>query len=102
MTMRNKNGVLKPKQVLSLLTATISPIRTTIQKALNDPNWNSAVNEEYDVQIVNKTWSLVPRPKGTNIVNSMWLHKHKLDADGEYNQKCPARRTFQGIEHKSI
>lgn len=37
---------------------------------------------EYDAQIKNKTWRLVPRPKGANIINSMWLYKHKIDADG--------------------
>lgn len=38
--------------------------------------------EEYDAQIKNKTWGLVPRPYGANIINSMWLYKHKFDADG--------------------
>lgn len=38
--------------------------------------------EEYDAQIKNKTWGLVPRPYGANVINSMWLYKHKCDADG--------------------
>lgn len=40
------------------------------------------MTEEYDAQIRNKTWRLVPRPMNANIINSMWLYKHKYDADG--------------------
>lgn len=58
MTTRSKSGVVKHKQVLSLLVA--SPILTTIQKCLLDPNWNAALHKEYDAHIVNKTWSLAP------------------------------------------
>lgn len=39
--------------------------------------------EEYDAQIKNGTWRLVPKPKDANIINSMWLFKHKFDADGK-------------------
>lgn len=86
MTTRSKSGVLKPKQVISLLSTYVSPLPTNVHKALQDPNWNPAVNEEYDAQIVNKTWSLVPRPQGANIVNSLWLYKHKIGADGLPNR----------------
>ena len=29
-----------------------------------------------------ETWILVPRPKNTNIVRSMWMYKHKFNAVG--------------------
>lgn len=41
-----------------------------------------AVTDEYGALIKNKTWTLVPRPPGANIVRSMWLYKHKFNADG--------------------
>lgn len=82
MKTRSQTGVRKTKQPVSLLTSSVSPIPTTHQKALSEPNWNPAMTDEYDAQINNKTWSLVPRPKDANIVNSIWLFKHKHDADG--------------------
>lgn len=38
--------------------------------------------EEYDAQIKNKIWGLVPRPLGANVINFMWFYKHKCDAGG--------------------
>ena len=42
------------------------------------------MNVEYNAIIKSGTYDLVPRPKHTNIVRSMWLHKHKFDADGNF------------------
>lgn len=82
MTTKSQTSTRKSKQPLSFLTSSVSPIPTTHQKTLSDPNWNPAMTDEYDAQINNKTCSLVPRPVDANIVNSMWLFKNKHDADG--------------------
>ncbi|GKF81377.1 ribonuclease H-like domain-containing protein, partial [Tanacetum coccineum] len=37
--------------------------------------------DEYNALISNRTWALVPRPTNVNIVRSMWLFKHKFNAD---------------------
>lgn len=37
---------------------------------------------EYKTLISNETWVLVPRPSNVNVVNSIWLLKKKLIADG--------------------
>lgn len=58
------------------------PTKTHLQ-ALEDPNWNPTVNEEYDALIKNGMWTLVPRPKATNIVRSIWLFRHKFGPDGK-------------------
>ena len=42
------------------------------------------MNCEFDVIIKSRTFDLVPRPKNTNIVRCMWLHKHKYDAQGNF------------------
>ena len=34
------------------------------------------------MQIKNRTWRLVPRPYGANVITSMWLYKYKHDAEG--------------------
>ncbi|GKA59639.1 ribonuclease H-like domain-containing protein [Tanacetum coccineum] len=38
--------------------------------------------DEFNALIKNGTWVLVPRPTNANIVRSMWLFKHKFNADG--------------------
>lgn len=59
--------------------------------------------DEYGVQIDNKTWSLVHRPKDANIVNFMCLFKHKHDANNFLihdkarlvaNEKTQAKRIY--------
>nr|GEW75863.1 ribonuclease H-like domain-containing protein [Tanacetum cinerariifolium] len=40
------------------------------------------MHDEYHALIKNKTWTLVRRPPGTNIVRCMWLFRHKYLADG--------------------
>ena len=40
------------------------------------------MTEEYDAILQNRTWTLVPRPVGANIVSGKWIFKHKFGADG--------------------
>ncbi|XP_013624355.1 PREDICTED: uncharacterized mitochondrial protein AtMg00820-like [Brassica oleracea var. oleracea] len=82
MTTRSRDGTRKQKQVLSLLSSSISPIPTSHLKALSDPNWKPSMTSEYDAIIKNETFRLVPRPPDTNIIRLMWLYKHKVDAEG--------------------
>ncbi|GJZ34091.1 ribonuclease H-like domain-containing protein [Tanacetum coccineum] len=53
---------------------------------LRDPNWKQAMCDEYKALIDNSTWVLVPRPPNVNIVRSMWLYKHKYNANGSLNR----------------
>ncbi|GJY53439.1 ribonuclease H-like domain-containing protein [Tanacetum coccineum] len=54
--------------------------------ALRDPNWKQTMCDEYKALIDNNTWVHVPRPPNVNIVRSMWLYKHKYNADGSLNR----------------
>lgn len=40
------------------------------------------MNEECNALILNGVWLLVPRTLDDNVVRSMWLFKHKFNADG--------------------
>ena len=59
----------------------------TFMEAINHPTrskeWKNAFTEEYNSLIKNKTWKLVRRPKGRNVVTSKWVCKHKKDEFGQ-------------------
>nr|GEX21740.1 ribonuclease H-like domain-containing protein [Tanacetum cinerariifolium] len=82
MVTRSQSGIIKPIDRLSLHTTSISPLPKSSFLALQNPHWNNAMHDEYNVLVKNGTWILVPRPAGITLVRSMWLFKHKFHADG--------------------
>jgi hypothetical protein len=85
MLTRTKHGVpIQPKERLNIsaVHSTISPIPKTYRGALQDPHWRAAMHDEYTALLHNRTWSLVPRPVGANIVSGKWIFKHKFASDG--------------------
>ncbi|KAK4372584.1 hypothetical protein RND71_007968 [Anisodus tanguticus] len=42
------------------------------------------MTDEYNALIDNKTWELVPRPSGINVIRSMWIFAHKENSDGSF------------------
>ncbi|GKA53712.1 ribonuclease H-like domain-containing protein [Tanacetum coccineum] len=75
--------------------------------ALRDPNWKQAMCDEYKALIDNNTWVLIPRPPNVNIVRSMWMYKHKYNADGSLNRYkarlgANGRSQQQGIDCDEI
>jgi histone deacetylase 1/2 len=40
----------------------------SVDEALGNPNWVSAMNVEHEALLRNKTWHLVPAPRGRNII----------------------------------
>ncbi|GKC41301.1 ribonuclease H-like domain-containing protein [Tanacetum coccineum] len=86
MVTRSRAGVTKPNPKYHCHVSTISPIPKSYNAAFTDPNWQSAMLDEYNALIKNRTWTLVPRPPNTNIVRSMWLFKHKYFAYGSVSR----------------
>ncbi|GJU75703.1 ribonuclease H-like domain-containing protein [Tanacetum coccineum] len=86
MVTRSKVEIVKANPKYNLLVTTSSPIPKSPFHALRDPNWKQAMCDEYKALIDNNTWVLVPRPPNVNIVRSMWLYKHKYNADGSLNR----------------
>ncbi|XP_074303779.1 uncharacterized protein LOC141638271 [Silene latifolia] len=80
----------KAASYLHVFTAIPSPIT-----ALHDPNWNRAMNDEFDALIKNETWILVPRPPNVNITRCHWLFKHKFKANGDF-ERYKARLVVNG------
>ncbi|GJS29099.1 ribonuclease H-like domain-containing protein [Tanacetum coccineum] len=83
---RSKVKIVKANPKYNLHVTTSSPISKSHFHALRDPNWKQAMCDEYKALINNNTWVLVPRPPNVNIVRSMWLYKHKYNADGSLNR----------------
>ncbi|GJT54827.1 ribonuclease H-like domain-containing protein [Tanacetum coccineum] len=82
MVTRAKAGIFKPLERMNCHVTTTSPLPRSHVHALRDPNWKKAMLDEYNALITNRTWVLVPRPANANVVRSMWLFKHKFNADG--------------------
>ncbi|KAG7599937.1 Ribonuclease H-like superfamily [Arabidopsis suecica] len=86
MTTRSKNGISKPRTPICLHTDIISPLPSSHVQAAKDPYWTNAMQVEHNALIKRRTWDLVPRPPATNIIRSMWLFRHKFDADGKLSR----------------
>ncbi|GKF73708.1 ribonuclease H-like domain-containing protein [Tanacetum coccineum] len=82
MVTRYRVGTNRPTQRYTLSVSTISPIPKSYNHAFQDPHWYRAMLDEYNALIKNNTWILVPRPSDANIVRSLWLFRHKYNADG--------------------
>ncbi|GKE58573.1 ribonuclease H-like domain-containing protein, partial [Tanacetum coccineum] len=72
----------RPPDRLTLHVSSVSPLPKSYRDAFRDPNWQNAMQDEYNALIKNNTWTLVPRPPDTNIVRCMWLFHHKHLVDG--------------------
>jgi histone deacetylase 1/2 len=44
--------------------------------ALAESAWRTAMEEEFDALHRNRTWTLVPRPHGINIIGSKWIFQN--------------------------
>ncbi|GJY04543.1 RNA-directed DNA polymerase, eukaryota, reverse transcriptase zinc-binding domain protein [Tanacetum coccineum] len=107
MVTRFKVRIVKANPKYNLHVTTSSPIPKSSFHALRDPNWKQAMCDEYEALIDNNTWVLVPRPPNVNIVRSMWLYKHKYNADGSLNRYkarlvANGRSQQQGIDCDEI
>lgn len=86
MITRGKRGISKQKCFLSAMISSLSdPAHTephTVKRALQVPEWQHAMQEEYDALMKQQTWTLVPLPPEKNLVSCKWIFKLKQNADG--------------------
>ncbi|GKA68263.1 hypothetical protein Tco_0768180, partial [Tanacetum coccineum] len=55
---------------------------TSIAKALEDPDWVAAMQEEMQQFLNQQVWKLVPLPNGKHAIGTKWILKNKRDARG--------------------
>ncbi|GJT00679.1 ribonuclease H-like domain-containing protein [Tanacetum coccineum] len=98
MVTRAKAVIFKLLERMNCHVTTTSPLPRSHVHVLRDPNWKEAMLDECNALITNGTWVLVPFPTNINVVRSMWLFKHKFNADGSlirYKARLVANRRNQ-------
>ncbi|GJX17799.1 ribonuclease H-like domain-containing protein [Tanacetum coccineum] len=86
MVTRAQVGTVKPNSCFHGHTSNIYPLPESPSVALSDPNWRDVMHDEYNVLIKNSTWVLVLKPPNVNVVQSLWLFRHKYHADGSLSR----------------
>lgn len=104
METQSKKGIAKPNTKYSLaMTLVKSPghePRTPLQ-ALKDEKWRHAMSEEYNAQLANHTWDLVPPPPTTvNIMGCKWIFTTKYNPDGSI-RRYKARLVAKGYNQQA-
>jgi hypothetical protein len=77
------------------------------KEAMRSPHadkWREAMKKEIDSLQSRGCWEIVDRPKGKNVIPSLWVLKVKLDSDGQiekYKARCVAggHRQIQGVDY---
>jgi hypothetical protein len=64
------------------MLSTLAEEPSTTDKAFHDPKWVASMDAEHKALLHNKTWHLVPAPKGKNIIGCKWAYKVKKKVGG--------------------
>ncbi|GJS20339.1 putative ribonuclease H-like domain-containing protein [Tanacetum coccineum] len=80
---------------------------TSIAKALEDPDWVAAMQEEMQQFINQKVWQLVPLPHGKHAIGTKWILKNKRDARGivvrnKARLVAQGHRQEEGIDYDEV
>ncbi|KAL4569482.1 hypothetical protein LXL04_025120 [Taraxacum kok-saghyz] len=72
---------------------------TPFSVANKDPHWRHAMAEEYSALLRNGTWTLVPPPSRSNVVDCKWVYKIKRDQTGAVT-RYKARLVAKGFNQQ--
>jgi hypothetical protein len=70
-------------------------VPTGVEEAVKNPKWTQAIREEMEALMKNKTWNLVPLPRGKKTVGCKWVFSVKYKADGSV-ERYKARLVAKG------
>jgi hypothetical protein len=101
MVTRSHTGHLKPNKKYACTATTSTPpaASSSVRAALRDPAWREVMQQEFDALQANRTWTLVPRPRGVNVITGKWLFKNKLLLDGSLERR-KARWVVRGFNRR--
>jgi hypothetical protein len=57
------------------------------------------MQEEFDALQRNKTWTLVTRPPGAQVITGKWVFRHKYNSDGTF-ARYKARWVVRGFHQR--
>ncbi|CAH9140808.1 unnamed protein product [Cuscuta epithymum] len=100
MRTRAKDGIYKPRTILSLTSVECPPDPTCFSQANKSLKWRAAMAEEFNALITNKTWDLVPHDSTKNVVGCKWVYKTKYNSDGSI-ERHKARLVAQGFNQQA-
>ena len=67
---------------VALLSDFIDKEPSKYEEAVDQKEWKDAMIEEYQSNMKNDVWDVVPRLEGNSVVTSKWIYKIKHAADG--------------------
>ena len=79
------------------ITSDVPANPLTINEALQSPDraeWQDAMEKELESHDANKTWTLVPLPKGRSPISCKWVLKRKLNPDGTVEISSSTRFSY--------
>lgn len=102
MQTRSKNLITKPNTKFFLSTTVSDKIERepqTLNRALEDERWWMACSSEFDAQLKNQTWHLVPPAPHQNLVGNKWVLRIKQLLDGSLD-KYKGRLVAKGFTQR--
>nr|GEZ33977.1 hypothetical protein [Tanacetum cinerariifolium] len=94
-----------------IIGALQSPVQTrkpsSVAKALEDPDWVAAMQEEMQQFYNQQVWKLVPLPNGKIAIGTKWILKNKRDARGivvrnKARLVAQGHRQEEGIDYDEV
>jgi histone deacetylase 1/2 len=108
--MRSRSSITRPKErtngtVAWLAACTAHTVADptaeprSYQAAMSIPHWRAAMEQEYQAQLTNETWTLLPPPPRVNIIDSKWVFKVNKHVDG-FIERYKARLVAKGFKQR--
>nr|GEV66805.1 reverse transcriptase domain-containing protein [Tanacetum cinerariifolium] len=87
--------------------STLPPEPSSVEKALEDPDWVAAMQEEMQQFYNQQVWTLVPLPAGKIAIRTKWILKNKRDARGiivknKARLVAQGHRQVEGIDYDEV
>ena len=97
MMTRAKSGIFKPKVYLGKSEWNeTNEEPNSVAEALKHTGWSQAMENELAALERNRTWTLVPKKSGMNIIGNKWVFKVKKNSDGSV-ERLKARLVAKGF-----
>lgn len=101
MATRSKRGIFKPKTYAATIPYDTSPTHepSTYKEASQNKYWCTAMDEEFDALLDQRTWVLVPPPSDRIPIGCKWVYKIKRNSDGSVS-RYKARLVAKGYNQE--